>query len=551
MKTLLSLLFVSVAAVHGQTVTWQNVTTHYTLPAGITVFHGTRTTPQLSAWYVDADLTIPTLAIRPYITGAPMTVPAFTSAVGAYVSVNGGFFGGSSSYSAVVYPNEVKAVNVQSVSRNATAYPVIRSFFGMKTDRSFAVDWIYQFGNALTDISVFTAPLPYISNDPTPRPAPLAAGGTQYRNLLTGIGGAPVLVKNSAVHVTYNQEIMWGSGVGETNGDPRTAVGYTAGRHVIMMTVDGRQTGSSGVGLPELAQMMLDLGCVEALNLDGGGSTQMAVSGQYINSPSEQRAVPTILSIVHTDSLNLPEEPLFQKVIDTGDSNASSTGGGWFESANPGHWGTTRSILHPLGSGSAQVEFRAHLPARAIYSVYGWWVASSNRCTNTPFIIAHAQGTDTVRVDQVQNGSAWKLIGIWEFSGTAADRVVISDAGTSGSYVVADAIKIESYDPKVLTSVSDPQHGSLEAAPMLLQNYPNPFNPVTIIRFHNAAGIKQRVTLTVHDILGRTVAVLVDGTKAPGTHEIRWNPGQLSGGVYFCRLQAGDQKQVMKMVFLK
>ncbi len=47
-----------------------------------------------------------------------------------------------------------------------------------------------------------------------------------------------------------------------------------------MIVADGRQAVSQGVGLPELAQIMINLGCVEAMNLDGGGSTQMAVGNQ-------------------------------------------------------------------------------------------------------------------------------------------------------------------------------------------------------------------------------------------------------------------------------
>lgn len=169
------------------------------------------------------------------------------------------------------------------------------------------------FGNNVNDIYKFPEPMPYTNNQQTPLPPPQQSAGTVYSNLLVGIGGAPTLVKNGQVNVTYNEEIMWGSGVGYDNRDPRTAVGYTANNHVILIVADGRQINSEGVGLPELAQIMIGLGCVEAMNLDGGGSTQMAIGNQYVNNPSEQRAVPTILAITHKDSLHLPPTIQFEK----------------------------------------------------------------------------------------------------------------------------------------------------------------------------------------------------------------------------------------------
>jgi len=548
MKRMLMLVLVVCEYATSQSIAWQDVTAAYTFPAGIKLYHGTRTSPVLSIWYLDADLNDAKLAIRPYIAATSATLPSFTAAVGAYAAINGGFFGGSSSLSAVVYPNEVKASNVQSVTRNGQSYPVVRSFFGMKKDRSLSVDWIYQFGNTMADIYRYPAPLPYAANDPVPQAPPVKAGGTAYADLLVGIGGGPMLIRNDTITVTYNQELMWGSGVGETNGDPRTAVGFTANRHVIMMTADGRQAGSAGVGLVELAQILKGLGCTGAVNLDGGGSTQMAVKNQYINSPSEQRPVPAILAIVSTDSLNLPKEPLFQKVIDTGDSNAAAIGGGWFESANPGYWGATKSQLHSIGTGGSGFEFRPRLPARASYTLSAWWVASSNRSTDTPYIIAHSRGTDTVRVDQTANGSMWKTIGTYEFSGTSSDRVTITDAATTGFYVVADALRFESFDPRVVTGAAAPPTGGVRTFE-LLQNYPNPFNPSTAIGYTLEKG--SMVSMRVYNVLGAEVAALVDGWRAPGMHSVRFDASALPSGMYFYRLRTAEQQRTKPLLLVK
>lgn len=549
MKKYIVFLVFTVECLLSQTITWQDVTSTYTLPQGIKVYHGNRTSPILSIWYIDVDLNNSKLAVRPYISGTNMTLPAFTASVGAYAAINGGFFGGTSALSAVIYPNEVKGTNVQAVTRNALSYPVIRSFFGMKKDRSLSVDWIYQFGNAMSDIYTFPQPLPYIANDPTPKSPPLIAQGTQYSDLLVGIGGGPMMIKNDSLKNTYNQEIMWGSGVGETNGDPRTAVGYTANKHVIMITADGRQTGSNGVGIPELAEIMKGLGCIGAVNLDGGGSTQMSVQNQYINSPSESRPVPAIFAVVNTDSLNLPKDPLFQKIIDTGDTNTTAIGGGWFESANSGYWGTTKSQLHAIGNGTTSFEFRLHLPAKATYNVYGWWVSSSNRSTDTPFIISHNQGTDTVRVDQVSNSSTWKLIGTYEFNGTTTDKVTISDAAKTNSYVVADAIKIDSFDPNVLTSVNNNISKDNILSFQLFQNYPNPFNPSTSIRY---SLIKESaVSIKVYNEIGSEVRTLVNERQSAGNYAIHFDASGLSSGVYFYRIRTMDQSLTKSMLLVK
>jgi len=543
-----------------QSITWTERTSNYSLPQGIKIFKGERNDPKLNIYYIDVDMNNPDLVIHPYIDGNSRTINNFVPFVGAYAGVNGGFFGGSSSLSSVVYPFEVKSQNVTSVTRFSQSYPVIRSFFGMNSDRSFNVNWIYHFGNNLSDLYKFNQPMPYTNNQQTPLPAPLKSSGTPYENVLVGIGGAPTLVKNGQINVTYNQEIMWGSGVGYDNRDPRTAVGFTANNHVIMIVADGRQTISEGVGLPELAQIMIDLGCIEAMNLDGGGSTQMAVGGQYVNTPSETRAVPTILTVTHKDSLKLPLVPQFEKVIDTGDPEASLFGSGWFASANPGYWGGTPAQLNQIGVGNDYAEFRPLFPADAQYELYGWWVASSNRSKDTPFIIQHKYGKDTVRVDQTKDDAKWNLIGTYNFSPDTSQKICISDAASTGTYIVADAIRFLSYDPA--TSI-DPEQIESPNYFSLQQNYPNPFNPVTTIKFsipaltpslslgERVSEGRVRVTLKIYDVLGREIAILVNEEKAPGNYEVKWDASGFPSGIYFYRLAAGSFTETKKMVLLR
>lgn len=102
------------------------------------------------------------------------------------------------------------------------------------------------------------------------------------------IGGGPYLVKNGEVFVDMSAERL--NSIGGRN--PRTAIGYTKDNNLILITADGREGSSIGLTLMELAQLMKDLGCVNAMNLDGGGSTVMYVKGQVVNKPQVQGGIP-------------------------------------------------------------------------------------------------------------------------------------------------------------------------------------------------------------------------------------------------------------------
>lgn len=81
---------------------------------------------------------------------------------------------------------------------------------------------------------------------------------------------------------------------------PRTAIGWTADGKLILLTVDGRQKFSVGMTMAELADLMFELGCVEAMNLDGGGSSTMVVNRKVVNHPSDatgERAVSDALLV--------------------------------------------------------------------------------------------------------------------------------------------------------------------------------------------------------------------------------------------------------------
>lgn len=101
------------------------------------------------------------------------------------------------------------------------------------------------------------------------------------------VGGGPQLIRDGKVEITLEQEKVSASFY-ETR-HPRTAIAKLKDGKLLLVTVDGRQPGMSvGMSLNELAQLLLEFGAIEAINLDGGGSTTMVVENKIVNKPSDQ-----------------------------------------------------------------------------------------------------------------------------------------------------------------------------------------------------------------------------------------------------------------------
>ncbi len=141
-----------------------------------------------------------------------------------------------------------------------------------------------------------------ILNDGTP----IIGGSEEWNanrgNIKEAVGARPRLIKNGKIIVDdtsdyYSQRVT------------RTCVGITYDGKVVMMVLDGRQEPfSAGGSAIEIAQIMLDAGCVEAVNLDGGGSSTFAAKGEgsndiaVVNRPSDgyERSVSSSLLVVST-----------------------------------------------------------------------------------------------------------------------------------------------------------------------------------------------------------------------------------------------------------
>jgi GH35 family endo-1,4-beta-xylanase len=100
-----------------------------------------------------------------------------------------------------------------------------------------------------------------------------------------------------------------------------------------------------------------------------------------------------------------------------------------------------------------------------------------------------------------------------------------------------------------LTTVSVAMSGSLPFENRLFNNYPNPFNPATTIEYSISKA--SNVSLVIFDALGRHVRTLVDGEQSAGRYTVSFNANDLSSGIYFYSLTAGNFHQVKKLLLVK
>jgi exopolysaccharide biosynthesis protein len=227
--------------------------------------------------------------------------------------VNGTFFSfaDNRNLNLVIQKGRLLAYNVQSIpgkGKDTFMYhKMTRSAIGISKKREADVAWLYTdsanaYPVAFEDDPIFIKDsIAGFSIRNYTSGSNISKSGIHKRwKMETAIGGGPVLVQNGKMRITNDQERMF---IGKAQNDlhPRTAMGYTSNGKLIILVVEGRNTGKAeGASLPELAEIFLSLGVVEALNLDGGGSSCLLVQGKETIRPSDkegQRAVPAVFMI--------------------------------------------------------------------------------------------------------------------------------------------------------------------------------------------------------------------------------------------------------------
>lgn len=220
------------------------------------------------------------------------------------VLLNGGYFWDGHSLGLIVRDgktvNPAEAIVWRNYNGKSTAYYPTRGIFGLGYDGKFYVHWAYQSDGKLF---VYPSPAPNKAGEkPQDIPSDKFPPGAQQWTPKDAIGAGPVLIKNGEYKNTWENELFdSASGIGPTINNPRSAIGYAPSGHLIFFVCEGRNKtpDTPGLTLKNAADLLLDLGCTEALNLDGGGSSCMLINGKETIIPSDgnQRSITSMVAL--------------------------------------------------------------------------------------------------------------------------------------------------------------------------------------------------------------------------------------------------------------
>ncbi len=291
-------------------VQWQNLDSLYgSLPSSLHVY---RTTDAIDgkaniAYYVVADLKDRNLNFTTDTTYNRRFTPQqfYETNNQPLLVVNGTFFDFASNrnLNAVIKNGRLVSYNVHTTAlkgKDTLMYMhTFRSAIGISKKRKADVAWLYTDSSARFAKAFTGKPIFFKDSIASVGSQAFLRDAKKWK-MQTAIAGGPVLLQNGNIKVANNEERMF-TGKAIDDKHPRTAMGYTADGKLIILVVQGRMPGvAEGASLTQLAKLLLDLGCVEALNLDGGGSSTMLVNGKETIKPSDkegQRPVPGVFMI--------------------------------------------------------------------------------------------------------------------------------------------------------------------------------------------------------------------------------------------------------------
>lgn len=282
---------------------WMEVTA----PAGVSIYE---TTDPLSgranhAWYAVADPKLVDVRVLYPGNGVTKTIDQQAEDAGdCLVLVNGGIFSakyllpiGFALADGVQTPWRVVEEDGLRIDReywsaDGKLHPVSRAMFGVDKSGTPGVYW--SFTPEHGSVFVYDEPIPSTAGE-TPCPPASAtypcipASWIPYNALTCGPvllhdGRCPINDKKTTKGYWETNYELWADDIyGVSQRADRTAVGYTADGKVILCIVDGRIDSAKGATTLEMASVMKGLGCIGAINLDGGGSTGMWAGGQHLN----------------------------------------------------------------------------------------------------------------------------------------------------------------------------------------------------------------------------------------------------------------------------
>ena len=263
----------------------------------IQVYEGKNKEIPLKAWYVKINLKSEKLKIKIIKSKeedkkeSPMKMMVENQSL---VLINGGFF--ISNNKPMRHVGLLKTEGVldepasHTVIKDSIRYYINRGAFGIKSDGKVDISWC-----STNNDSIFSWINPF-PNKPGLPYKNLNYLNSRYWDVYEALHAGPILIKDNKIRVSIEEEVFFSTPVAGVQ--PRSAVGYTNDNHLILIVVDGRQVNSRGVYLEELALIMKNLGCTNALNLDGGGSSVLLVKEKLMNRPTGSNTMRDIMSAI-------------------------------------------------------------------------------------------------------------------------------------------------------------------------------------------------------------------------------------------------------------
>jgi len=235
-------------------------------------------------------------------------------------------------------------------------------------------------------------------------------------------------------------------------------------------------------------------------------------------------------------------------------------------SGAPGTPGTCAYLCHgTIGGGTIQIHgFPTEYVPQQTYNVTifhtgGLQISQFNGSCRVGFgsqnagLLSAGTNTETYNTGVETNGIHFSTayqdtaIFIWTAPHAGAGEVRLYVAGQqdgeTGPNTILVLVATEQQSDVEGTSTPTPERFAL------LPAYPNPFNASTVLTYeviHDS-----RITLTIYDIFGNSVATLYDGFQSAGQHQVTWDASKVASGIYFCQMSTSGFHSVQKMVLMK
>tara|TARA_B100000963_G_scaffold178244_1_gene154970 strand:+ start:738 stop:1712 length:975 start_codon:yes stop_codon:yes gene_type:complete len=267
------------------------------MPQGIVVMKGENKKLPLKAWVAKINLNSPDIQVRVLSSSdkdRKNTPMEFLNQTDARIVINGGYF--RSGKDPAQHVGLLKTSGIleepasHSVYRDSEKYFITRGAFGISNDGLPDIAW-----SSTNNDSIFEWALPQ-KNRPGNPSKYLDFKLSSHWDMRDAIHAGPILVHSNKINITVEEEVFFNTPVAGIQ--PRSAIGYSKEGYLIMMVVDGRQADSRGVYLEELAIMMMEFNCDEAINLDGGGSSCMVADNRLLNRPIGRNIQREIMSAI-------------------------------------------------------------------------------------------------------------------------------------------------------------------------------------------------------------------------------------------------------------